>query len=252
VSETTTDSVEAVNAAATGLSQWGGHPLTAPEVRRLTGSCPQDWARFARHWDDLTLDTFMKDGGTYRYRRYGHFRLDTATGRLTAQPHAPYFQETGVNPLNGGVRRHFDPLTEPFLADPLTFAVVRRLGDVFSRAEGVRHWDVKLHPFRIVTSPDQIGRPAPQGRHRDGATYVTSLLVSRSNISGGESSLYDDDGNQLFATTLAEPGDQLLVDDRRLLHDVTPLVPVDPAHPAHRDVLIIDFDPAQADAEEAR
>lgn len=164
VSETTTAAAQTrtVTAAVTGLSGWGGHLLTAPEVRRLTGTGPQDWARFARHWDDLTLDTFMKDGGTYRYRRYGHFRLDARTGELTAQPHAPYFQDSALNPLNGGVRRTFDPLTEAFLADPLTEAVVRLLGDVFSRAEGARHWDVKLHPFRIVTSPDQTGRPAPR------------------------------------------------------------------------------------------
>nr|AAN85502.1 conserved hypothetical protein [Streptomyces atroolivaceus] len=254
VSETTTAAAQTrtVTAAVTGLSGWGGHLLTAPEVRRLTGTGPQDWARFARHWDDLTLDTFMKDGGTYRYRRYGHFRLDVRTGELTAQPHAPYFQDSALNPLNGGVQRSFDPLTEAFLADPLTAAVVHLLGDVFSRAEGVRLWDVKLHPFRIVTSPDQTGRPAPQGRHRDGGAYVTSLLVNRTNVSGGESSLYDDDGNQLFAVTLGEPGDQLLVDDRKVLHDVTPLAPVDPARPSHRDVLIVDFDPVAADAEGQR
>lgn len=252
MSEITTAACQAVTAAVDGLSGWGGHLLTAPEVRRMTGTGPEDWARFARHWDDLTLDTFMKDGGTYRYRRYGHFHLDTGNGRLTAQPHAPYYQDSAVNPLNGGVRRHFDPLTDAFLADPLTSAVVRRLGDVFSRVEGVRHWDVKLHPFRIVTSSDQVGRPAPQGRHRDGSTYVTSLLVARTNLTGGESSLYDDDGTRLFAATLGEPGDQLLVDDRRLLHDVTPLTPLDPDRPSHRDVLIVDFEPAPADVEEQR
>lgn len=228
--------------AAQDLSATGHHLLAAAPLSELLGATDEDWARFAHHWDDLTVDGYMRDNGTYRYRRYGHFHLDAATETLTALPHSPYEQDLTTNPLNGGQQRHFDPLTEEFLADPLTRATVLTLGRVFSAAEGVTSWDVKLHPFRIVTSPGQTGKPAPQGRHRDGSTFVTSLLVDRRNVSGGESSLYSDDGTQLLAVTLAEPGDQLLVDDRRVLHDVTALQPVDPALPAHRDVLIIDFD----------
>ena len=147
-----------------------------------------------------------------------------------------------MNPLNGGIERHFEPLTDAFLAHPLTTGIVLMLGDIFTAAEGVSEWDVKLHPFRIVTSAAQTGKPAPQGRHRDGSTFVTSLLVKRTNVSGGESSLYTEDGAQLVASTLSAPGDQLLVDDRRVMHDVTPVRPVDPQAPAHRDVMIIDFD----------
>ncbi|MER5480863.1 2OG-Fe dioxygenase family protein [Streptomyces sp. NPDC002734] len=232
----------ATSAAVRELSSWGGYLQPAAEQSDLIGATPADWARFARHWDDLTVDTYMRDGGVYRYRRYGHFRLDAATGELTALPHGPYRQESSVNPLNGGVERHFDPLTDAFLADPLTRSVVLSLGEIFSGVEGATDWDVKLHPFRIVTSSAETGRPAPQGRHRDGSTFVTSLLVGRTNVSGGESSLYTPDGEQLFATTLTEPGDQLLVDDRAVLHDVTPVTPVDPSVAAHRDVLIVDFD----------
>ncbi|HEY4019865.1 MAG TPA: 2OG-Fe dioxygenase family protein, partial [Pseudonocardiaceae bacterium] len=179
---------------------------------------------------------------TYRYRRYGHFDYDADTETLTTLPHAPYSQTSAINPLNGGIQRHFDPLTDGFLADPLMTGIVRVLGRVFSAVEGVARWDVKLHPFRIVTSAGQLGKPAPQGRHRDGSTFVTSLLIGRTNITGGESSAYHDDGTQLLATQLTEPGDQLLVDDRRLLHDVTPIVPIVAAEPAYRDVLIVDFD----------
>ncbi|MET8419250.1 2OG-Fe dioxygenase family protein [Streptomyces sp. NPDC005134] len=232
----------ATSAAARELSSWGGYFQPAAEQSDLIGASAQDWARFAAHWNDLTVDTYMRDGGAYRYRRYGHFQLDAATGELLALPHAPYRQESDVNPLNGGIERHFDPLTDAFLADPLTRSIVLALGEIFSAVEGTTGWDVKLHPFRIVTSPDETGRPAPQGRHRDGSTFVTSLLVNRTNVTGGESSLYTPEGEQLLAATMTEPGDQLLVDDRVVLHDVTPVHATDVALPAHRDVLIVDFD----------
>ncbi|MEU4034696.1 2OG-Fe dioxygenase family protein [Streptomyces collinus] len=232
----------AIAAAVRELSARGGYLQPAAEQSALVGATEADWARFARHWDDLCQDGYMRDGGSYRYRRYGHFTLDSATGELTALPHGPYRQESDVNPLNGGFERHFEPLTRAFLDDPLTRAVVLALGEIFSAVEGVSRWDVKLHPFRIVTDSAQTGRPAPQGRHRDGSTFVTSLLVNRTNVAGGESSLYTQDGEPLLATTLLEPGDQLIVDDRAVLHDVTAVTPVDPSAPAHRDVLIVDFD----------
>jgi hypothetical protein len=116
------------------------------------------------------------------------------------------------------------------------------LGEILSAAEGIGAWDVKLHPFRIVTGADQVGRPAPQDRHRDGSTFVTSLPVLRNNLERGESSLHGDDDTLLLRSTLSRPGDQLLVGDRRLLHDVTPLRAVGPALLAYRDVLIVDFD----------
>jgi hypothetical protein len=231
-----------MSAAVRELSSWGGYLQPAVEQNDLIGATPADWTRFARHWDDLTVDTYMRDGGVYRYRRYGHFRLDSATGELAALPHGPYQQESSVNPLNGGIVRHFDPLTGDFLTDPLTRSIVLALGEIFSAVEGNTDWDVKLHPFRIVTSSTETGRPAPQGRHRDGSAFVTSLLVNRTNVTGGESSLYTPEGERLLATTLTRPGDQLLVDDRAVLHDVTPIRPIDPTVAAYRDVLIVDFD----------
>ncbi|CAL9558683.1 2OG-Fe dioxygenase family protein [Streptomyces sp. enrichment culture] len=227
-------------AASEELARQGWHLQSADTVSGLLGVGDARWAAYADHWDDLVLDTYMKDGGTYRNRRYGHFRYDA--GVLTRLPHGPYRQESAVNPLNGGIDRHFAPLTDAFLADPVTSGVVMMLGEIFSVAEGVGEWDVKLHPFRIVTGSGQVGKPAPQGRHRDGSTFVTSLLVRRTNVEGGESSLHTDDDEVLLRSTLSRPGDQLLVDDRRLLHDVTPLRPADPALPAYRDVLIVDFD----------
>ena len=32
-----------------------------------------DWPRFADSWNDLELDTYMADGGRYRWRRYAAY-----------------------------------------------------------------------------------------------------------------------------------------------------------------------------------
>lgn len=239
MSSDTTLSPEASSTIA-ALSSLGGHVLPAPEFSRILGADKADWARFARNWDDLELDTFMADGGTYRYRRYGQYDLAPQTGELALLPHEPFRQEKSINPLNGGVDRRYEPLTSSFTADPLLRDFLVALGWIFSAVDGTERWNVKVHPYRITTGAE-VGRPAPEGRHRDGVTFITSLLINRLNITGGKSSIYANDGELLLTTTLAEPGDLLLGDDRRTLHSVTPIHPVQADSPAHRDVLVIAY-----------
>lgn len=85
------------------------------------------------------------------------------------------------------------------------------------------------------------GDPTPEGLHRDGVTLVSSLLVARRNAIGGETTVCDGAGRELRRTTLAERGTLLLADDRRTLHGVSPIRPVDDRAMARRDVLVITF-----------
>ncbi len=135
--------------------------------------------------------------------------------------------------------RHFDPLTEAFVTDPVLRSVLRLLGDVATCLDEAAEWSVKVHPFRVIASADGEGQPTPEGIHRDGVTLVSSLLIGRRNASGGESSVFDPDGRQLLAATLREPATLLLGDDRRTLHGVSPIRPLDPSEPACRDVLVV-------------
>ncbi|UXY28701.1 2OG-Fe dioxygenase family protein [Streptomyces sp. HUAS TT20] len=66
-------------------------------------------------------------------------------------------------------------------------------------------------------------------------------MIGRTDVTGGESGVYTDEGEHLMTTTLSQAGDILLGDDRRTLHSVTPVKPVDPDLAAHRDVLVIAY-----------
>jgi len=77
--------------------------------------------------------------------------------------------------------------------------------------------------------------------HQDGVDWVLVLMVGRVNIASGETSIHGLDRSPLGHFTLAEPMDAALVDDHRVFHGVTPVQPLDPAHPAHRDVLVLTF-----------
>jgi hypothetical protein len=77
--------------------------------------------------------------------------------------------------------------------------------------------------------------------HRDGVDYVLVLLVGRQNIASGTTTIHDLERRLLGSFTLTHPFDAALVDDARVYHGVTPVEPLDPALPAHRDVLVVTF-----------
>jgi hypothetical protein len=77
--------------------------------------------------------------------------------------------------------------------------------------------------------------------HRDGVDYVLVLLIQRENIVSGTTTIADLGKRPLGSFTLAAPFDAALVDDSRVYHGVTPVEPLDPALPAHRDVLVVTF-----------
>ncbi|MFP1625402.1 2OG-Fe dioxygenase family protein [Streptomyces sp. 5K101] len=202
-----------------------------------------DWAVFAAHWNDLAEDPYAAQRGTRRLRRYGHFAWDSATGGIRMLPHEVFVQPEHTNPLYDTVDRHFEPLTRACADDPVLRSLLGLLGRIAGALDGAGEWSVKVHPFRVVATADGAGEPTPEGRHRDGVTLVSSLLVARNNVSGGESTVFTPEGRQLLSTTLRDPGSLLLNDDRVTLHGVSSVRAVDPARPAHRDVLVTTFTP---------
>ncbi len=65
------------------------------------------------------------------------------------------------------------------------------------------------------------------------------LLVGRHGIKGGETRVFDVDspGGQRF--TLSEPWSLLLLDDQRVIHETTPIQPMDGE--GWRDTLVVTF-----------
>jgi hypothetical protein len=216
----------------------------APEMGRVLEKAGlADWEGFAARWNDLGVDTYMADGGRYRRRRFGVFRA-AATG-ITRKPHQPHYQSRDYNRLNGGVERWFEPVSEAVAHHPALTAILRTCQLLFDRMTptGLRPeaWHVEVHQFRIEARPGEEGRPTPEGMHRDGVDWVLVLMVRRENVASGETTIYDLVKNPLGSFTLTAPLDSALVDDSRVYHGVTPVVPLDAALPAYRDVLVVTF-----------
>ena len=200
-----------------------------------------DWEAFAASWSDLELDTHMADGGRYRRRRHAVFASGPGV-ELRREPHQPHFQALDYNPLNGGVARWFAPVTDAAADSHAMRTILGFSRGLFTRlAPDVTGWKIEVHQFRIEARVGTVGRPTPEGLHRDGVDYVLVLLVDRRNIRSGTTTIHDLDKRTLGSFTLTDPLDSALVDDARCYHGVTPVEPENPAQPAYRDVLVGTF-----------
>jgi hypothetical protein len=187
-------------------------------------------------WEHLPLDNFLKDGGRYRRRRHSCFVV--AATQVTQVPHRAHYQPLQYNALHGGMQRMFEPIAEHTVAQAAWSKLLLAIARVCSSVKGAQPWYVEAHQFRIDTS-NGIGRPTPEGAHRDGVDFVAILLVAREHISGGESRVFEFNGRHGQRFTLSEPWTMLLLDDQRVIHESTPIQPT--AAGGHRDTLVLTF-----------
>ncbi len=227
-------------------------PGTAMREVLLRHGTLDDWSVFADSWNRLARDRYMADHGRYRRRRHAVYAVGAGQG-VVRRAHQPHYQTRSYNPLNGGVERWFEPI-EPAIGEGAVMrAVLACCHGVFGAlAPAVRDWHVEVHQFRIEARAGSAGQPTPEGVHRDGVDYVLVLMVDRSNIASGTTTVYAPDRSELGSFTLARPLDATLLDDHRVYHGVTAVEPLDPALPAHRDVLVVTFRDARVPRHDTR
>ena len=196
---------------------------------------------FLDSWNLLEQDQYMADGGRYRKRRHATYAIDSAGQRARLMPYQPHYQTVDYNPLNGGVARYFAPILDD-LHQSLSLAALLEFGNtVFSQITGNGQWHIELHQFRIEARDGRMGKPTPEGIHRDGVDFVIVVMIKRVNIDSGATTIYDLDNRLVGEFTLRESFDMVLVNDRKLYHGVTPITQLDADTEAFRDVLVITF-----------
>lgn len=191
-----------------------------------------------RSWDDLPPDAHLRDGGAYRFRRHSCFVHDVEHGDVLLTPHRAHYQPVTYNALHGGMERLFSPLDTSLAAAPGFLSLVRGLGVLFAEVRTETKWFVEAHAFRIDPR-EGVGRPTPEGAHRDGVDFVAVVLVDRQGVRGGETRVFDAAGPNGVRFSLRTRWSALLLDDPRVIHETTPILLAEPG--GHRDTLVLTY-----------
>ena len=208
----------------------------ATSVAKLANVSVSDLLDLGVHWQDLPRDPYLKDGGRYRFRRHASYMASGS--ELKMAPHRAHWQSLDYNALHGGIERWFEPITQALANDLRWQAVIKNTAGLFSSLKPVITWFIEAHQFRIDTS-DGIGRPTPEGAHRDGVDFVAVFLIDRHNIKGGETRIFEVNTSAGLRFTLTEPWSVLLMNDERMIHETTPIQPTKPH--GYRDTLVLTF-----------
>lgn len=206
---------------------------TVAEISKLSVSDLQGITHF---WEGLPRDPYLKDGGRYRFRRHASYEIKDH--HLNLVPHRAHWQSVNYNALHGGIERWFEPIQEELLKNAAWQSLLLGLAHVLTSLKPVTTWFVEAHQFRIDTT-DGIGRPTPEGAHRDGVDFVAVFLLSRDGIKGGETRIFDATGSAGLRFTLTQPWSVLLMNDERMIHESTPIQPVGTY--GYRDTLVLTF-----------
>ena len=178
-------------------------------------------AALAPLWEHLPHDAYLRDGGRYRSRRHGSF-IAAPGATPGAVPHRAHWQPTAYNALHGGLLRWFEPLALELARAPAFLGLLALLGELFAAVRPTPRWYIEAHQFRIDTATG-IGRPTPEGAHRDGVDFVAVVLVGRRGVRGGETRVFEAQGSSGVRFTMQEPWSMLLMDDARVVHETTPI-----------------------------
>lgn len=194
----------------------------------------------------MPADPHLFAGEGERQRRYGRLLIDPKIGTLEAFEHDLFFQDKKFDQLYGDIHRNFAAMEDSELSNPFFQMLVIESYHSLPLTESLRKepFEISAHMIRIeATTNSGVGRPAPEGIHRDGYHFGSIHLMRRENLEGADNFVYDLDKKPIAKIRLEEPMDSIYFDDAAILHGVSPFEPINKDLRATRDMLILLYQP---------
>ncbi len=200
-----------------------------------------NWKEFRNAWNDLEQDEYMNDNGDYRMRRFCKLKYVGDNNTLWMKEYDHYYQDIKINPLNGGLKRWFSPMKLETFNNTIFNLLIKEVCQKITELTDQVDWDINVYLNRIIAKDNKLGKPSPEGIHKDGVKYSLLLLIDRVNIEGGENTIYDLDKKPILSHTLMKEGECIIFSDHATFHYASPIVQVDNSKLGYRDLLVVEF-----------
>jgi len=95
---------------------------------------------------------------------------------------------------------------------------------------------IQVHQIRVYANQDNINL-TPEGIHKDGFNIIGIACISRENVSGAITQIFDNSKNLIYNIQLQE-GEMAIINDNKLYHNVTELNLCDKNKEGFRDIFV--------------
>ncbi|MGB4056752.1 MAG: 2OG-Fe dioxygenase family protein [Alphaproteobacteria bacterium] len=197
-----------------------------------------DLSSLQNSFSNLPEDTYAEK--RLRSRRYSCYRYQN--GALQKLSHKEFMQSKNINKAVGDVERKFEPIDSALETNPVFLKMFEefRARTNLSDESVIEAHQIRWHCARRVKIP------APEGVHQDGFDYIAMFMVNSVNIDGGEIMIYPTpDEAPIFKKNL-DPGEFVVLNDKKLFHFASPLVPRPNKDEGYWDLVVLTANEANA------
>lgn len=169
-----------------------------------------------------------------RSRCYSVFKLKNE-GTLERQCTKKFMQSKAINKALGDVERQYEEIPEELDHIP---AFIKMFEEFKARTHLDPESMIEAHQIRWHCKKN-IKIPAPEGVHQDGFDFIGIFMADTNNVDGGEIMLYKAPDNAPFFKKHLDPGEFVILNDKKLFHNAAPLVPTPNDEDGHWDVIVL-------------
>jgi hypothetical protein len=180
----------------------------------------------------LDKDLYYK---TDRYRGYSMINVININ-KINNIGDAKFYQSSDLNNHNGGILRNYKNIDDVVLDNPYFKYYIELFIDKIRYEYKYTPKYLNVHQIRVIIDNNN-NTVVPEGIHRDGFNMIMIVCISRENIKGGINEVYKDSNNILNSTQL-NPSDAIIINDNKVLHNVTEINKLDINKKAWRDVFV--------------
>jgi selenocysteine lyase/cysteine desulfurase len=130
-----------------------------------------------------------------------------------------FYQNESYNNYNGNVLRKYSNLSEDILDDELFKYLVQTFKEQIDKVSPVVTKYIQVHQTRVYANSSSTNL-VPKGIHQDGYNFIAISCINRKNIRRKLNNVYISDKTIKFYSTTLNAGEILILNDRKMFHDV--------------------------------
>tara|TARA_B100000035_G_scaffold310640_1_gene318806 strand:- start:2696 stop:4639 length:1944 start_codon:yes stop_codon:yes gene_type:complete len=138
-----------------------------------------------------------------------------------------FYQSSNYNNVNGDILREYKNINSSILEDDcfkyFVNTFLTTINNEFKKNsinDKIKY--IQVHQIRVYTESEDEIDLVPEGIHKDGYNFIAMCCVTRRNISGAISHIYDESKTIVHSVQLQE-GEMLVLNDHKMFHSVSPI-----------------------------